>query len=588
MDEFSDFQMAVGPPSRPPLQGKNSSPMGKGWGGNQKQQQQQGTGMFGGISTPLSRTTNQYFQVTPQQQQQQNIGIGPVLPLSLAAPTNPQKKVDKNVGSRLANYDLGRQPITNNISSQQQTLHHSVPPSTNNYTTATNHNLLIGEEDKYAALRALVSLEVCDPDTATPTTTPKIPEQQPSSFSSIPINHNGHNTIVSLKEEKVASKPPTNESDDFSDFGDFQSFSNPTTSIHLKSSTSTFNSGLQSVNSMTPPSQPKMARPPSFDFGDFVSVVPENNKTNSVVSKDYSNMIEACDFNIPPLPKESGDIFMADSIRDFNSLTIDGWDDDDDTLHISDDVKHIANDNTLRFDSSDVLSLKNHFQSSNNNELPLTRVEKHNVVIEDSPGRVYFPSEPDTFINSNDTESASTTTNSISSSNIPHDDLPVVLPFSFIKTSLIGCSAGSGVSDIDNLESIKSASLMETSNETLECVASHENKSDISPETRSIASLDLGSYCPTFDTSLTSMENKIPCLENNWNGGGLTAMPLNRNSNQSRHFGESDDTFISMERGRGSNNNEDNGTSDKYQCFRQDLLDTVIITILINSLCFLF
>lgn len=505
MDEFSDFQMAVasGPGSSPHGHKENrglSTGMGFHWGNPSPK--------FLGGNLPTVSQRSQFAQ-----SQQQHIQIGP------PSPASNQKKVDKNVGSRLANYNLGRDPHTSNnsVGSQhEQGFHNNVPPHSN--------QSLIGEEDKYAALRALVSLEIS--------------EESPKGtlFTST--------TTTSSENQKYGLQVNTEvaKDDDFSDFGDFQSFSN-TSSIHpisadLSRTDNGFSNAALTGAAVENNNGPLLPAPsashgflqseiPQFDFGNFVAV-PEH----AHLSEDFSTHLEIRDLNSSVLCEEPSNIFIAEP-----SLSAD-W---DDISSLNCDLSINYGDNPLDTD-----------QSSNNDELPL----KNNFQMLDNcpqaPPVVCYVGN--NLQNSVNIEPAS----AIMSSNIPSPDDLHVLPRSFIKTSLIGCDLGRVSNNIDNLEFSRSASLTETSNDVLEYIPSHEkNRFDISPETRSIASLDLGNYCPTFDTP----ECKS-FTDNVWNG----SIPGNSGNNSKlSHENGSGDAYDIAEQ----ESNYQVG-SDKYQCFRED------------------
>lgn len=185
MDEFSDFQMAVQlpPPSlgvQPSLFGKNHGiskpPSGKPMSSSTGLRFSSDSSPVHSISSHPSKSDFLNSQVTSMSNH--SAVVAPSLPPAPSAAT----KGGASVGSRLANYDLGLsgpQTPTNGLSNNLDLTTSTVSPFPANFPKTinnlsnhhhqpqpslqiqrTNQDLLIGEEDKYSALRMLIETDM--------------------------------------------------------------------------------------------------------------------------------------------------------------------------------------------------------------------------------------------------------------------------------------------------------------------------------------------------------------------------------------------------------------------------------------------
>lgn len=627
-------------------------------------------------------------------------------------------KFGASVGSRLANYDLGLSgPVTQTngfqnheeLSSSTNSTFPSFPKTINNFTNynqpqqpiqRSNQDLLIGEEDKYSALRMLIETDISSNSSSifekpvmdvTLTTATQnhmkteTVEARPASSvvngvpSSINMNSsassatlfdlnisnsinsnnssvvNSYNLMGALKfpspnnpAKKTSSTAVLSVDDETSDFGDFQSFSGfATTPATHDDGRSNYNGDIFStppsvsmVNNNPSPfpltkdtflenfqSTPSLALPPlstthiptpekpksinSFEekpikstpdqkgtycneegdaeFGDFVSVEP-------TIPTFSSNQLPPVP---PPAPLPTNSVWNKH--LDLSPLTL-----------IQQTPPPLQEDTENIEDIMDIGGYFSNFASPLDNELPCpsTKSEKKpnlarsEITDVDDDFDIFSGFKSATICNnsstsSNNSDQGKTVDCFTSKSSAPFDGADILtksyqtnnisspsMPSStFIRTSLI---RNDKVTEIDPIkwnqsveESNNDSTLLEyNSFDRKDFSSPAVGKSkflDVSPETRSIASLDLGSYVTADYSEAGNMNNNINNNNTISNGKGFQEN-LGLTSNSSHHQSNGMKTCSSLATAGLPFHQNLGGTDesiiydeyDKYQCFRQE------------------
>jgi len=511
MDEFSDFQMAVGPHSS---RGGDGLKAQNGLWVLEHSSRNSTAFPVQTVNNSSARSPfegfghHQFNSFTPNTNKH---GVRFV-------PPPPTGSTDKySVGSRLANYDLGMRqsvPAEDSFgildSVKSNFSHPSSGTLSNGGSVSRNHcggnsgpNLLIGEEDKYAALRVLVNVDSKDHE---------LNEKQ--TFS----DHSFVNAQEGIGTE--------------TDFGDFQSFSGTQPDFfesNLIGTVSSFDLSkkplLNNIKKLAGFADSNSKDLISTDeFGDFVSV-----EQTSIQNTSSSNLKEI---------KPTTDCFEDLLGSQWNSET----------------EKNPSTD----FDWLSTLTNNSHHKSQGISKI--SDVDRSHSCIENPTSPEYLSS-----INFQETfnqEQASKT----------------LLPLPLVSTKIEILDASES--------SARCASFNEINHDSLElsfygqkdvfnsCLNTRHPSIDISPESRSIASLDLGNYCTSNENCDIGRnpEQVFPYESDEMVGKdavltmGLPFEPSK--SVQQYDFYKANNTLHSS--------SSPTNSKDKYQCFKEEL-DTVSI-----------
>lgn len=608
MDEFSDFQMAVQKPA-PARISVGLSPRIKG-----PSVKGPSVGLRFPDSSPVHSLTG--HSKSDLVRSQQHVPTTLSSPLKPVVPPPASQKFGTNVGSRLANYDLGLSVPTmqnNGFQGCSMELSSSNPPKTisNQPTIRTTQDLLIGEEDRYSALRMLIETDINstvsvfeksadDPvpalteaqevgAPAQPSNSAMYPANSvappskisspPRDTSSYPITYNSGpavnaNVMSALEFSTTSGESPSTGGDSSSDFGDFQSFTgfasapemnnhqpcnlNSSSPSHQHSNHVVINSimgGFQQHSSL--PDPPKLDfitttvdngicdSDADAEFGDFVSVEPVVSKNTAIQSpptsvpavNSWNNTLDLSALTMTPsLPKDlrreepTSSKFCSPSQPAQHSVANGGFD-------------NFSNPAVMTHNK------KNSVDQGNNGldwlETAQDLSSKHVFGANDLRKTAQSPANP-------------------SSISTP----------SFIRTSLI---RNDEVTDIDPVK--WNQSVEDGNNDCPLEYNSFERKDfsggkskflDVSPETRSIASLDLGSYV-TIDYGETNGVNINNNNNNNNNNKAFVdqSMTIQKHKNE----GKSEPTAAPGPMHNGLGTSAEHiiyDEYDKYQCFREE------------------
>ncbi|CAL8129653.1 unnamed protein product [Orchesella dallaii] len=500
MDEFSDFQMAVQKPSQGlitiGLPNGNSAPSGIN-----------GTGVRFSDSSPVHSFASHSKSDSVRSQFPK-----PLVP--------PGQKFGTNVGSRLANYDLGlsvpgqQQQINNGFQQGNMMMELSNYPKTVGNPPPTRNNnqgLLIGEEDKYSALRMFIETDInCSSATTSifenpaqdhPETGGSRPTQQSTpninSISTTVPDANKSDSVINanlMSALEFSNNAESPVGDSSSDFGDFQSFtgfqeSSSQTNVPSFSNTTLVNS-FSSFHTLPPQKVELAPTPPAVtvengtsesdgEFGDFVSVEPVISQQAPVPVAPLTwnrNFDLSCLTSSPPPPP-------SDKKKPQNGMG--------NVMDFEFSLKPSENESYQGFKST-----ANHQGSGSS--VTFSNFVKH--------GSDYQEPVLDCFEKS-----------TLSFDIKPPPTIPVIPTSNFIRTSLI---RNDEVTDIDTL---KWNQTEDSNNDSALDYTPFEKKEfcgkskflDVSPETRSIASLDLGSYVSVDYTETSSKSIIDPVVPNN-------------------------------------------------------------------------
>ncbi|ODN03414.1 Synergin gamma [Orchesella cincta] len=535
MDEFSDFQMAVQKPSHGlitvGLPNGNSAPSGKNGTG----------GVRFSDSSPVHSLASHSKSDSVRSQFPK-----PLVP--------PGQKFGTNVGSRLANYDLGlsgpgQQPPVNNgypqghmvmeLSNYPKTMMNPHPPPIRN----NNQGLLIGEEDKYSALRMLIETDISSttttsifenpvqglPETLVSRPAPQSTTNINSTSTAIPDANKSDSVInANLMSALEFSNSAESPVEDFGDFQSFTGFQKSTAQSQNQINVPSFSNAslVNSFSSFNPLSPQKLEPPPmppptltengtsesDAEFGDFVSVEP-------VIIQQPPVPVAPFNWNRNfDLPRLTSSPPPLEKKEPRNSI--------DDVMDFEFESKPSVNESYQGFKP-----IANHQGSGSN--VDFSNFIKHG-------------SDPEPVL---DCFEKSTLSLEIKSPPI----IPVVPASSFIRTSLI---RNDEVTDID---SIKWNQTEDSNNDSALEYSSFEKKEfcgkskflDVSPETRSIASLDLGSYV-SVDYSETNnksiVDPQIPTTSSSGKSSASVTPPAPLSADEPIMYDD----------------------YDKYQCFREE------------------
>ncbi|CAG7709884.1 unnamed protein product [Allacma fusca] len=422
---------------------------------------------------------------------------------------NPGKPVGRGgnkesvVGCRLANYDLGFPTASPRISQQQQrntpVIQPQVTASSFNVgfpqrPPTSGDNLLIGEEDRYSALRGLTDFVASEPS---------IFDMADTQNAGCSVQHK-----ILLVSDDVLEVVKTETADSSLDFGEFKSFS----SEKEYTAQAPSNGLTNSMNKFT------AQKPSNFGFMNPGSMFDSKSVANRRETTFHSHDLQGLGVLVPQPQGQQVSSFSDGEFGDFvsfNSISVTATE----PIPASTSPKLIVKPEINKKSSTVSSSGKSKKPPHVVGKVNITRIAKASNILTDSPT---FP-KPDvnqvTTINDRSLfYEASSVLKDPASFGIDVEDFDFglckspaenstcdptkkidTLEFGApLKTTLIGNS--SDFDDFGDFAAVQHVPTIESSskNNSLDLL-SYSNKSHCPAETQSLASLDLGSYLESSD-----------------------------------------------------------------------------------------